>query len=178
MTDVLMSAISALRELCNREISQINKTGGGRTPVSFERINNILKACDKVFEAADLASLNVFKVVPQTDGLFAVEGRGSTRGVFEAFNDAVAFARLLDASVEQPKREISDDQIQHMVNRFLGWRLPENFHPDAGISFKAEFNEHTDYPMKHEPIGTNLFDAVQTEAMVRYMIEGLPRQES
>ena len=69
---------------------------------------------------------------------------------------------------------MTDEQIKHMVNRFLGWRLPENFRPDAGISFKAEFNEHTAHPMKHEPSGTNLFDATQAEAMVRYMVEGLP----
>jgi hypothetical protein len=28
---------------------------------------------------------------------------------------------------------MTDEQIKHMVNRFLGWRLPENFQPDAGI---------------------------------------------
>jgi hypothetical protein len=68
---------------------------------------------------------------------------------------------------------MTDEQIKHMVNRFLGWRLPENFQPDAGISFKAEFNEGTSWPMKHQPSGTNLFDATQAEAMVRYMIEGM-----
>lgn len=70
---------------------------------------------------------------------------------------------------------MNDEQIKHMVNRFLGWRLPANFSPDAGISFKAEFNEHTAHPMKHQPSGTNLFDAAQAEAMVRYMVEGMPR---
>lgn len=69
---------------------------------------------------------------------------------------------------------LSDNQIKYTVNRFLAWRLPENFNPDAGISFKSHFNEHTTHPMKHEPVGTNLFDATQTEAMVRYLIEGLP----
>ena len=69
---------------------------------------------------------------------------------------------------------MTDEQIKHMVNRFLGWRLPENFQPDAGISFKAEFNEHTAHPMKYQPSGTNLFDATQAEAMVRYMVEGMP----
>lgn len=68
---------------------------------------------------------------------------------------------------------ITDKQIKHMVERFLGWRLPENFNPDAGISFKREFNEHTAHPMKHEPTGTNLFDYAQAEDMVRYMIEGM-----
>jgi hypothetical protein len=69
---------------------------------------------------------------------------------------------------------MTDKQIQYMVNRFLTWRLPENFSPDAGISFKAVFNEHTTHPMKHEPVGTNLFDAGQAEGMVRHMIDGMP----
>ena len=69
---------------------------------------------------------------------------------------------------------MTDDQIKHLVARFLGWRLPENFNPDAGISFKRTFNEGTPYPMKHEPVGTNLFDASQAEQMVRYMVDGMP----
>lgn len=66
-------------------------------------------------------------------------------------------------------------QIKHMVDRFLGWRLPENFNPDGGISFKKNFNENTPYLMKHEPTGTNLLDANQAEEMVRYMIDGMPK---
>ena len=60
--------------------------------------------------------------------------------------------------------------IKQAVDRFLGWKLPADFSPDAGISFKREFNEHTEYPMKHEPIGTNLFTATQATEMVRYML--------
>lgn len=69
---------------------------------------------------------------------------------------------------------MTEDQIKHMSDRFLGWKLPENFSPDAGISFKKTFNEHTAHPMKHEPTGTNLFDAEQATAMVLYMTEGMP----
>jgi hypothetical protein len=69
---------------------------------------------------------------------------------------------------------MTDEQIKHMVGRFLNWKLPVNFRPDGGISFKAAFNEHTAHPMKHEPVGTNLFDATQADAMIRYMIDGLP----
>ena len=65
------------------------------------------------------------------------------------------------------------DQIKYMVNRFLQWRLPKNFNPDGGISFKRDYNENTPWPMKHEPVGTNLFDATQAEEMVRYMIDGM-----
>lgn len=68
---------------------------------------------------------------------------------------------------------ITDAQIKHMVDRFLGWRLPDDFSPDAGISFKRTFNEHTPHPMYHDPHGTNLLTATQAEAMVRYMVEGI-----
>lgn len=70
---------------------------------------------------------------------------------------------------------MTDAQIKHMVDRFLAWKLPDNFSPDAGISFKAEFNEGTAHPMRHQPSGTNLFDAIQAEAMVRHMVEGMPQ---
>jgi len=74
---------------------------------------------------------------------------------------------------------MTDEQIKHMVDRFLGWRLPVDFQPDAGISFKPEYNVEYNAargkpPARHEPSGTNLFDATQAEAMVRYMIEGMP----
>jgi len=70
---------------------------------------------------------------------------------------------------------LTDEQIKHMVQRFLGWRLPENFRPDCGIHFDADaaikLNPRNG---KYEPVGTNLFDAQQAEAMVRYMVEGAP----
>jgi hypothetical protein len=68
---------------------------------------------------------------------------------------------------------MTEAQIKHMVNRFLTWKLPENFNPDAGISFKPDFNENTPWPKKHQPYGTNLLDAVQAEAMVRHLLEGI-----
>lgn len=69
---------------------------------------------------------------------------------------------------------VSDTDINAMVSRFLQWKLPADFSPDGGISFKAEFNEHTARPMRHEPVGTNLFSAVQAEEMVRYIV-GMPK---
>lgn len=72
--------------------------------------------------------------------------------------------------------KITDEQIKHMVDRFLNWRLPEHFNPDCGISFKAEYNQNTPYPAKHEPVGTNLFTAEQAEQMIRHMIDGMPQQ--
>lgn len=69
---------------------------------------------------------------------------------------------------------MTDDQIKYMTERFLAWKLPANFSPDDGISFKAAFNENTPHPMRHEPSGTNLFDYTQAEAMIRHMVDGMP----
>lgn len=68
---------------------------------------------------------------------------------------------------------MNDAQIKHMVERFLAWKLPENFNPDAGISFKPMFNENSAHPMRHTPSGTNLLDYTQAEAMVRHMVAAL-----
>lgn len=62
---------------------------------------------------------------------------------------------------------MTEDQIKHMVNRFLCWHFPENFNPDGGISFRKGRNEYM-------PSGTNLLDATQADAMVREMIDGMP----
>lgn len=77
---------------------------------------------------------------------------------------------------------MTDDQIKHMVQRFLQWKLPENFNPDNGISFKPTFNDSPKVmamlgltePMKCNPVGTNLLDARQADEMVRFMLDGLP----
>ena len=71
----------------------------------------------------------------------------------------------------------SEDQIKHMTNRFLGWRLPEDFRPDDGISFEPFFNVEWNAkqgkpPQRRTPTGTNLFSYTQAEAMVRYILDG------
>lgn len=69
---------------------------------------------------------------------------------------------------------MTEAQIKHMVDRFLGWKLPQNFNPDDGISFDPIVNKGHAFESRRTPSGTNLFDATQAEAMVRYMIEGMP----
>lgn len=67
--------------------------------------------------------------------------------------------------------KLAEAQIKHMVDRFLGWRLPQDFRPDAGISFtRPTYHPSVDAT----PSGTNLLDATQTDAMVRYMLDGIP----
>jgi len=65
--------------------------------------------------------------------------------------------------------------IKKVVDKFLNWKLPEDFNPDAGISFKPEYNieymaKQGKPPMKHEPVGTNLFDADQAKQMFEYVL--------
>lgn len=79
-----------------------------------------------------------------------------------------------DAEIEQLKAEkaMTDDQIKYMVDRFLGWRLPETFNPDGGVHFEGIAGVS---PM---PIGTNILTAIEATAMIRHMVEGLPHPHS
>ena len=69
---------------------------------------------------------------------------------------------------------MTDEQIKHLVNRFLAWKLPADFQPDNGITFESKHSVGTPYEGIREPSGTNLLDYTQAEAMVRHMLEGLP----
>lgn len=68
---------------------------------------------------------------------------------------------------------MTDEQIKHLVDRFLGWKLPKDFSPDAGISYTRP--NYYAPEVDATPYGTNLFDATQADAMVRYMVEGMPK---
>lgn len=66
------------------------------------------------------------------------------------------------------RRMGSEMDIKALVDRFLGWKLPADFSPDAGISFT---------PHKHQldgvwawPEGTNLFSREQATKMVEYIM--------
>lgn len=69
---------------------------------------------------------------------------------------------------------MTEAQIKYMVSRFLGWKLPEHFNPDNGISFDPIMNKGHKFESRREPVGTNLLDADQATAMVRYLVEGMP----
>lgn len=73
---------------------------------------------------------------------------------------------------------MTDDQIKHMVDKFLAYRFPEDIQPDGGLSIRRVFNEGTPHEFKAAPSGTNLLNAAQTTDMVRHMVEGLPAPPS
>lgn len=66
---------------------------------------------------------------------------------------------------------MDDKIIPHLVARFLSWKLPPDFHPDAGISFVPDYNNGTPQGGRHEPTGTNLLNAEQAFAMVRHLLD-------
>lgn len=58
--------------------------------------------------------------------------------------------------------------VKEMVNRFLGWRLPEDFYPDCFITFNRDgAKAHGSHP-----VGTNLFHAGQATAMFEHCVNG------
>lgn len=66
---------------------------------------------------------------------------------------------------------MDDKIIPHLVARFLSWKLPHDFRPDAGISFVPEYNNGTPEGGRHEPSGTNLLNAEQAFAMFRHVLD-------
>jgi len=73
---------------------------------------------------------------------------------------------------------MTEEQINYMANRFLGWKLPDAFNPDGGVSFKAKYHNGTVEGGRHKPAGTNLFSADQAREMVQYMAVGVPTDNS
>lgn len=70
---------------------------------------------------------------------------------------------------------MNEAKIDKMVDIFFGWKLPDDFSPDAGISFEREHSveymaKRGKPPMRHKPIGTNLFTADQARAMIKNML--------
>lgn len=48
---------------------------------------------------------------------------------------------------------MTEEQIQYMTTRFLGWRLPDDFRPDGGVSFARFYNAGTRYERRREKMG-------------------------
>jgi hypothetical protein len=105
--------------------------------------------------------------------------QGDARRYIQQVLDGIDVAMSLGefGNKSEPTR-LTDEQIKHMVNRFLCWRLPETFNPDCGIHFDADAAKKLNpRNARYEPTGTNLFDAAQTDAMVRHIIWDLPTNQ-
>ena len=74
-------------------------------------------------------------------------------------------ACLWTDGVEHPTAD-----VDAMVNRFLGWKLPKDFAPDCFISFQAERADQ----YNAWPIGTNLLTAEQARDMFEHVLSAAP----
>ncbi len=54
---------------------------------------------------------------------------------------------------------------KEMVDRFLRWKLPKTFMPDAGVTFIPPSNPHS------WPTGTNLLTSTEARAMLEFVLE-------
>lgn len=88
---------------------------------------------------------------------------------------AAVYLKNLPEQVPGQPTPTNKSVIDEMVNRFLCWKLPADFAPDAGISFDLEANTHMppEYRHLHAPTGTNLFTADQAKAMLMHVVAGL-----
>lgn len=89
----------------------------------------------------------------------------------EAERDRLLEGIQLCEQARKGERKMDEKQIDEMVNRFLGWKLPKDFAPDAGISFKPATLPST--PMNYEgywPVGTNLLNADQARDMIKHVL--------
>lgn len=68
----------------------------------------------------------------------------------------------------------TEEQIEYMVQRFLNWPLPADFHPDGGISFEPVGNAGTPHEYRRNPFGTNVLNYSQAREMVRYIVHEMP----
>jgi len=73
----------------------------------------------------------------------------------------LSLAQMASVTAHTPQPTIRMVDVDEMVTRFLSWTLPNDFYPDAGISFTKN---------GPRPIGTNLFTAIQARAMITYML--------
>jgi len=63
------------------------------------------------------------------------------------------------------------DYISRLVDRFLGWKLPQTFSPDCYVSFDRERAK-----ANHGwPIGTNLLTASEAREMLEHVLPPMPK---
>lgn len=62
------------------------------------------------------------------------------------------------------KTQITNEQVNEIVSKFLSWKLPDDFQPDAGIAFSKPESK------AWWPTGTNLMNANQAKEMVKHIL--------
>ena len=126
-------------------------------------VGNVL-VTDYLKSFADLVSAHAITSMP-TEQPAALNNMSNTPESVQKHIQATApnYGKEMVALMTSPN-------IKECVNRFLGWKLPKDFSPDCGISFKPY--EHQNHDSHHWPIGTNLLNADQAKAMFEHVLAG------
>ena len=117
-------------------------------------------AIEKVWELEGYALRERLAALPVTLNLSEEQGRE----LMEALNSLKPCDLVPGGQVSAggPVPDCDRDALaKEMADRFLGWKLPQNFAPDGGVSFVPPF---------HWPMGTNLLHAGQALEMFRYCL--------
>lgn len=129
---------------------------------------------------AALRSIN--RLNPFGDSVYQVRDRAAESMGFESGDSwqhpdvreygvaCVVVERYLLAGPPTAELAAPAPDVAAMVDRFLGWRLPADFAPDAGISFTPTPFQRGEQADLHWPVGTNLFTAVQARAMFEHAL--------
>ncbi len=64
----------------------------------------------------------------------------------------------------------SMEVTQQMIDRFLSWKLPEDFSPDCGVSFDKRPPDAKGYA-RPWPVGTSLLTATQARQMLEHVLQ-------
>lgn len=91
-------------------------------------------------------------------------------GHYEATVCVTCLKADVEAYTAAAIQAFGDKLIPKMVDEFLRWKLPEDFSPDAGISFTKPIQGH-DTPWW--PSGTNLLNATQATKMFTDIITAI-----
>lgn len=108
---------------------------------------------------------------PDETGVTAAQYEAAAEEIRNAVSKARDAVRAAVAGV-RPAQADEALRLDNAVNRFFGWKLPKDFQPDCGITFKH--NETWGAYPNNWPIGTNLLTADQARAMFEYCLREKP----
>lgn len=132
-----------------------DKTDKTELPGLRERLHNLLAdddlTADKLYEAAEGLLPRLYDALLASENIVTAE----------------ALPALATRAPAAPA--VAQVDIDAAVSRFLGWRLPDDFAPDNGISY-TPIQRQPGWTHDMHPTGTNLLNAAQARAMLLHVL--------
>lgn len=157
---------------CQKEIERLESAEVDLNPQTFLRLINTITYMKGIAERG-----RGYKcpddVLPEKFLLdYVVELETFKKAEIERLEAAEKLRVGLQPLVDSCKRGKYKRDIKAAVDRFLSWKLPDDFHPDCGIDFKPLGKPHPEALWEPWPVGTNLFTAEQAKAMFEHCLDG------